>query len=98
MSGKVHFHEVGALDAIVDIVGSCIGFELLGIERFACSKIHVGSGFVDMAHGKFPVPPPAVAELLRGIPIYSTDIVGELITPTGAAIISTVCDSYGTIT
>jgi len=95
--GKVHFHEVGALDAIVDVVGACIGFELLGIDHFACSKIHVGSGFVDMAHGKFPVPPPAVTELLNGLPIYSTEITGELITPTGAAIISTVCSSYGAI-
>ncbi len=94
---KVHFHEVGAMDAIVDVVGACIGFEMLGIEKFACSKIHVGSGFAEMAHGKFPIPPPAVAELLKGTPIYSTEIEGELITPTGAAIISTVCDSYGTI-
>lgn len=95
--GKVHFHEVGAMDAIVDVVGSCIGFEMLGIERFACSKVHVGSGFAQMAHGKFPIPPPAVAELLTGVPIYSTEIEGELMTPTGAAIISTVCDSYGTV-
>ncbi len=93
----VHFHEVGAMDAIVDVVGACIGFEMLGIERFACSKIHVGSGFAEMAHGKFPVPPPAVAELLRGVPIYSQDIDGELITPTGAAIISTVCSDYAEI-
>ena len=61
---KVHFHEVGAMDAIIDVVGACIGFEILEIEKFGCSKIHVGSGFVNMAHGKFPVPPPAVAELL----------------------------------
>lgn len=94
---KVHFHEVGAMDAIVDVVGACVGFEMLGIERFTCSKIHVGSGFAQMAHGKFPVPPPAVAELLSGVPIYSTGIEGELITPTGAAIISTLCDSYGVI-
>ncbi|HRH45070.1 MAG TPA: nickel pincer cofactor biosynthesis protein LarC [Pyrinomonadaceae bacterium] len=94
---KVHFHEVGAMDAIIDVVGACIGFEMLGIERFACSKIHVGSGFAKMAHGKFPIPPPAVAELLQGIPIYSTEITGELCTPTGAAIISTLCDSYGEI-
>ncbi len=94
---NIHFHEVGGLDAIIDIVGACIGFEMLGIETFACSKIHVGSGFVTMEHGKFPVPPPAVAELLKGKPIYSTEIEGELITPTGAAIISTVCDSYGTL-
>lgn len=94
---KVHFHEVGAMDAIIDVVGSCIGFEMLGIQRFVCSKIHVGSGFVEMAHGKYPVPPPAVAELLAGIPIYSTEITGELITPTGAAIISSLCESYGAL-
>ena len=94
---KVHFHEVGAMDAIVDVVGACIGFEMLGIERFTCSKVHVGSGFAQMAHGRFPIPPPAVAELLTRAAIYSTDIEGELITPTGAAIISTVCESYGAI-
>lgn len=92
---KVHFHEVGALDAIIDIVGSCVGFEMLGIERFTASKLHVGSGFVDMAHGKFPVPPPAVAEIVSNIPIYSTEIEGELLTPTGAAIIATVCSEFG---
>ena len=92
--GRVHFHEVGAMDAIVDIVGACIGFEMLGVERFVCSRIHVGSGFVDMEHGKFPVPPPAVAELLNGIPFYSTEIEGELATPTGVAIVSTLCDGY----
>ena len=94
---KVHFHEVGAMDAIIDVVGACIGFEMLEIEKFVCSKIHVGSGFVKMAHGKFPIPPPAVSELLTGIPIYSTEISGELCTPTGAAIISTLCDTYGEI-
>lgn len=92
---KVHFHEVGAMDAIIDVVGCCIGFEILGIEKFACSKIHVGSGFAKMAHGKFPIPPPAVAELLQGIPIYSTEIQGELCTPTGAAIISTLSEDFG---
>ncbi len=92
---EVHFHEVGALDSIVDIVGACIGFELLDIERFASSALHVGSGMVEMAHGRFPVPPPAVAELLRDKPTYATDIVGELVTPTGAALVSTLCDSYG---
>jgi uncharacterized protein (TIGR00299 family) protein len=94
---KVHFHEVGAMDAIIDVVGACIGFEMLGIEKFACSKIHVGSGFVQMAHGKFPIPPPAVAELLENAPIYSTEIEGELITPTGAAIIATVCEEFGAL-
>jgi uncharacterized protein (TIGR00299 family) protein len=92
---KIHFHEVGALDAIVDVVGACIGFELLHVERFACSPLHVGSGTVKMAHGVFPVPPPAVAELLKGVPVYSTEIRGELLTPTGAAIIRTVCADYG---
>ena len=92
---KVHFHEVGAMDAIIDIVAACIGFEMLGVEKFICSKIHVGSGMVKMAHGNYPVPPPAVAELLRNAPVYSGEIKGELVTPTGAAIISAVCEAYG---
>jgi uncharacterized protein (TIGR00299 family) protein len=92
---KVHFHEVGALDAIVDVVGATICFDLLKIEQFICSPLHVGSGTVEMAHGRFPVPPPAVAELLKGTPYYSTDVKGELLTPTGAAIITTVCSDYG---
>ncbi len=93
----VHFHEVGALDAIVDVVGASICFELLNIDRFVSSALHVGSGTVEMSHGRFPVPPPAVTELLKGVPFYSTEIIGELLTPTGAAIITTVCDEYGAI-
>ncbi|HKP80785.1 MAG TPA: nickel pincer cofactor biosynthesis protein LarC [Pyrinomonadaceae bacterium] len=93
----VHFHEVGALDAIIDVVGAAICFEALKIDRFICSPIHVGSGMVKMAHGQFPIPPPAVTELLKGVPFYATDIKGELLTPTGAAIITTVCNEYGPI-
>lgn len=93
----VHFHEVGALDAIVDVVGAAICFEELQIEHFLCSPLHVGSGMVKMAHGEFPIPPPAVAELLKGVPFYSTSLKGELLTPTGAAIITTVCSEYGPI-
>ena len=93
----IHFHEVGALDAIIDVVGASICFELLGIDRFICSPLHVGSGTVKMDHGTFPVPPPAVIELLKGVPFYSTDIKGELLTPTGAAIITSVCKEYGAI-
>jgi uncharacterized protein (TIGR00299 family) protein len=91
----IHFHEVGALDAIIDVTGACIGFELLGVERFVSSALHVGSGMVEMSHGRFPVPPPAVAEILKDAPLYSSDIVGELVTPTGAAIISTLCREFG---
>src|SRR4051794_20647460 len=93
----VHFHEVGALDAIVDVVGAAICFDALKIDRFVCSPLHVGSGMVKMAHGQFPIPPPAVAELLKGVPFYATNIKGELLTPTGAAIVTTVCTEYGPI-
>jgi uncharacterized protein (TIGR00299 family) protein len=93
----VHFHEVGALDAIVDVVGAAICFDALKIERFVSSPLHVGSGMVKMAHGQFPIPPPAVTELLKGVPFYATEIKGELLTPTGAAIITTVCSDYGPI-
>ena len=94
---KVHFHEVGALDAIIDVVGAAICFDLLGIEHFVSSALHVGSGMVEMDHGRFPVPPPAVTELLKGAPFYSTEVKGELLTPTGAAIITTVCSEYGAL-
>jgi pyridinium-3,5-bisthiocarboxylic acid mononucleotide nickel chelatase len=92
---KIHFHEVGAVDAIVDIVGACIGFHALGIERFACSPLNVGGGTAKMAHGVLPVPAPATANLLQGKPTYSNGVHRELVTPTGAAIVATLCDSFG---
>jgi pyridinium-3,5-bisthiocarboxylic acid mononucleotide nickel chelatase len=92
---KIHFHEVGAVDAIVDIVGSCIGFEELGFEKFACSALNVGGGTAKMAHGVLPVPAPATARLLMGKPTYSNGVQKELVTPTGAAIVSTLCDTFG---
>ena len=93
---KVHFHEVGAVDAIVDIVGASIGFELLGIEECVCSRLNVGGGVVKAQHGNLPVPAPATAELLRGAPTYSNGILHELVTPTGAAIVSTLASGFGT--
>src|SRR6267142_19335 len=92
---KIHFHEVGAVDAIVDIVGACIGFEALGIEEFACSPLNVGGGTAKMAHGVLPVPAPATAKLLQGKPTYSNGVQKELVTPTGAAIVATLCDHFG---
>jgi len=92
---EVHFHEVGGIDAIIDIVGSVIGMEMMEIETVFSSKIHVGTGFTHCAHGKIPLPAPATLELLKGIPIFSDDIDAELTTPTGAAIISTLAKRFG---
>ncbi|HEV3421529.1 MAG TPA: nickel pincer cofactor biosynthesis protein LarC [Candidatus Acidoferrum sp.] len=92
---KIHFHEVGAVDAVVDIVGSSIGFAALGIESFACSPLNVGGGTAKMAHGVLPVPAPATARLLLGKPTYSNGVQKELVTPTGAAIVATLCSSFG---
>lgn len=92
---KIHFHEVGAVDAIVDIVGACVGFHALGIEKFACSPLNVGAGTAKMAHGVLPVPAPATANLLQGRPTYSNGVQRELVTPTGAAIVATLCEAFG---
>jgi hypothetical protein len=92
---KIHFHEVGAVDAIVDIVGACMGFESLAIQKFACSPLNVGGGTAKMAHGVLPVPAPATAKLLQGKPTYSNGVERELVTPTGAAIVATLCDTFG---
>lgn len=92
---QVHFHEVGGVDAIVDIVGAAIALEELGVERVYASPLHLGSGFVRAAHGLLPVPAPATAHLIAGVPVYSSEVKGELVTPTGAAIITTIAHSFG---
>jgi uncharacterized protein (TIGR00299 family) protein len=91
---KTHLHEAGADDAIIDIVGSCFLFEQLGISKFYASPLNVGQGTVKTSHGILPVPPPAVAELLRGVPVYSDFVKQELVTPTGAAIVSCVVEKF----
>ncbi|HEY2038788.1 MAG TPA: nickel pincer cofactor biosynthesis protein LarC [Edaphobacter sp.] len=92
---KIHFHEVGAVDAIVDIVAASAGIHALGVDAWYASPINVGGGMVDCAHGRFPVPAPATADLLRNIPTYSAHVQQELVTPTGAALIRTLAPSFG---
>jgi uncharacterized protein (TIGR00299 family) protein len=92
---NIHFHEVGAVDAIIDVVGAVVGLDLLHIESVFCSPLQVGSGTVECAHGTLPVPAPATVELIKGIPIYSTGIEGELLTPTGAAVLTSLSSGFG---
>lgn len=92
---KVHFHEVGGVDAIVDIVGACLGMERLGIDGIAASALPAGGGFVRSAHGVLPVPAPATLEVLKGIPLYGNGIQKELVTPTGAAILAGSAERFG---
>lgn len=99
-AAKVHFHEVGAVDAILDVVGACVGLDLLGIAELTASPLNVGGGGaggerVKAAHGSLPIPAPATAELLRGIPVYSSGVDAELVTPTGAAIVATLAQGFG---
>jgi len=96
-SAKIHFHEVGAVDSIVDVVGTVIAVDLLDIERVVCSPVHLGSGEVECAHGTLPVPAPATLAMLRGVPVYSRGIPAELVTPTGAALVTTLADEFGPI-
>ena len=91
---SVHFHEVGAVDAMVDIVGAAVLAEALGVDEIVCSPLNVGGGTVRCAHGVFPVPAPATVELLKGAPVYSSGIQAELLTPTGAAIVKTLASRF----
>ena len=91
---KIHFHEVGAIDAIVDIVAASAGIHALAVEQWFCSPLNVGGGSIDCAHGHFPVPAPATADLLRGLPTYSGDPQMELVTPTGAAILRALSPTF----
>jgi len=94
---EVHFHEVGAIDSIIDIVGTLIGIEYLNLDPLYASHIPLGSGFVKTAHGTIPVPAPATIELLKGVPVYDSGICHEMVTPTGAALIKNLADSFGPI-
>ena len=91
---EIHFHEVGAVDAIVDIVCGAVGAEALGVDEIICSPLNVGGGTVKCAHGTFPVPAPATVELLKDVPIYSSGVQAEIVTPTGAAIVKTLASRF----
>ena len=92
---KAHLHEVGATDAIVDVVGGLLALELLGVDQVCASQLPLGHGFVSCAHGLLPLPAPATLELLKGVPVVQLDVEGELVTPTGAAIITALAEAFG---
>lgn len=94
---QVHLHEVGALDSIIDIVGAVFGFEWIGADSVRSSPLNVGSGTVECAHGTFPVPAPATARLLKGIPVYAGPVAAEMVTPTGALLVTEYASGYGTL-
>ena len=92
---QVHFHEIGAVDSIIDVVGACAALSIMGIKTVRASAVNTGGGFVETAHGLIPVPSPAAAEILKGVPVYSNGTQAELITPTGAAILTHFAESFG---
>jgi uncharacterized protein (TIGR00299 family) protein len=92
---KVHFHEVGAVDSIADIVGCAVGLSMLGVDRIVCSPVPTGTGHIEIEHGRVTVPAPATAEILKGVPLAASSVPFELTTPTGAAIVKTVADEFG---
>ena len=94
---NIHFHEVGAVDSIIDIVGAAICIINLNISKIFCSHLPLGTGFVKCEHGVLPVPVPATVELLKGVPVYDTQRKQELVTPTGAATITTIAETFGEI-
>jgi uncharacterized protein (TIGR00299 family) protein len=91
----IHFHEIGAIDTIIDVVGVVVGLHHLGIDRLISSPLPWGHGFIDCDHGRLPLPAPAVCELLSGVPVYAVDLSQELVTPTGAALLTSLCQNFG---
>jgi uncharacterized protein (TIGR00299 family) protein len=91
----VHFHEVGAVDAVIDIVGACLAFDRLAPDEVVCSPLPMGTGTVECAHGTLPLPAPAVAAMLPGVPVHPAGIEGETVTPTGAALVTILADRFG---
>jgi len=94
-AATVHFHEVGAVDAVIDVLGACLALEKLEVDEVVCSSLPMGHGTVDCAHGTLPLPAPAVAAMLPGVPVRDAGVEGETVTPTGAALVTTLADRFG---